>query len=116
MKTILIADDEEDIRITIKTILESEGYKVIEAKNGTACLKTIKEKKPDLVLLDIMMPGTPSEEIIQKAKSAKIVYFSAKTVTDEDIKELTKPTNVKGFIKKPFDVKSLVKEIKKHAK
>lgn len=56
-KLILIVDDEESIRQTLNGILEDEGYKTIEAENGSAALDIIQEESPDLVLLDIWMPG-----------------------------------------------------------
>lgn len=68
MKTILVVDDEPDIRESVKNILETQGYKVLNVTDGQSCLKTLCELTPDLILLDIMMPGTPVEEIIKMRK------------------------------------------------
>jgi CheY-like chemotaxis protein len=54
-QTILIIDDDEDFRISIRTLLESHNYEVIEADSGKQGLKMLKEQKPDLIVLDIMM-------------------------------------------------------------
>ena len=73
-KTIMIVDDEPDIKETVKTILEKDGYTVITAINGDDCLKQLETGlKPDLILMDIMMPGTPVREIIPKIKGIKII-------------------------------------------
>jgi CheY-like chemotaxis protein len=113
-KTIMVVDDEEDIRSTVKTILENEGFNVITAVNGDDCLKKVegKGKKPDLILLDIMMPGTPVREIIPKLK-AKIAFLSVVTTTEAEKEELLKQKNVVDFIHKPFDVDYLVAQVKK---
>ena len=71
-KKIMVVDDEADIRSSVKTILEKEGYEVITAVNGDDCLKKLEKGKPDLILLDIMMPGTPVREIVKKIKEVKI--------------------------------------------
>ena len=56
MTTVLIADDEKDIRSALKIYLKPEGYELLEAADGKQALQMVKEKKVDLVLLDIMMP------------------------------------------------------------
>jgi len=112
-KTILVVDDEEDIRETVKTILEKEGYKVLEAVSGDDCLKQLKTEKPDLILMDIMMPGTPVREVVKKIKSVKIAYLSVVRTSEAEKEELLGQKNVVDFIQKPFDVKDLVKRVKK---
>ena len=64
-KTIMVVDDEPDNITTIKTILESNGYKVITAVNGDDCLKKLKRAHPDLILMDVMMPGTPVNIVVK---------------------------------------------------
>ena len=66
-KIILIVDDELSIRESIRMILKNE-YEVLMAGNGSTALKTIKEQKPDLVFLDIIMPGEDGIEILKKIK------------------------------------------------
>ena len=55
--TVLIADDEKEIRDLLRLYLENEGYRIIEASDGMEAVKAVKEKHPDICLLDIMMPG-----------------------------------------------------------
>jgi two-component system nitrogen regulation response regulator NtrX len=68
-KTILVVDDEKDIRISLTGILEDEGYQVITAESGVAALECAREELPDLVLLDIWMPGMDGLETLEKLKT-----------------------------------------------
>jgi len=111
MKTVMIVDDEKDIRDSVKTILEKEGYNVVTAIDGDDALKKVKVAKPDLVLLDIMMPGTPVKDIVPKLKT-KVIYLSVVKISDLEKDELL-GKNVCEFVEKPFDIKYLVSEVKK---
>lgn len=108
MKTILVVDDEPDIRDSVKMILESRGYSVETAENGDECLEKIHNKKPDLVLLDIMMPGTPVSEIVNKINDVKIAFMSVVRISEARKKGLCTSDNIVDFIQKPFDVGDLV--------
>jgi DNA-binding response OmpR family regulator len=112
-KKILVVDDEEDIRNTVKTVLEKEGYEVVLAINGDDALKKWKASKPDLVLMDIMMPGTPVRDIVPKMKSAKIAYLSVVRTSEAEKEDLMKSKNIVDFIQKPFDIKALTAKVKK---
>lgn len=68
-KTILVVDDEKDIRIALTGILEDENYQVITAASGLEALETAREEQPDLVLLDIWMPGMDGLETLEKMKA-----------------------------------------------
>jgi two-component system chemotaxis response regulator CheY len=112
-KNIMIVDDEADIRSTIKTVLEKQGYGVITASSGDDCLKKLEGgDKPELILMDIMMPGTPVKEIIPKIQGTKILYFSSVKMSDEEKKDLEKVGNVVGFMQKPFDINDFIERIK----
>lgn len=113
MKTIMVVDDEIDVRNSVKTILEKNGYKVITAINGDDCLKKLEKDKPDLILMDIMMPGTPVREIIPKIKNIKIAYLSVVRTSEAEKEDLMKSKNIVDFIQKPFDINDLLKKVKK---
>jgi two-component system response regulator ResD len=113
VKKVLVVDDEADIRNTVKTILEKSNYKVITAVNGDDGLKKWKAQKPDLVLMDIMMPGTPVREIIPKMKNAKIVYLSVVLTSEAEKEDLMKSGNIVDFIQKPFDINDIVRRVRK---
>ena len=113
-QTIMVVDDEQDIRTTVKAVLEKEGYIVITAINGDDCLKQVEGgKKPDLILMDIMMPGTPVKDIIPKLGDMKIAYLSVVRTSEAEKEDLMKAKNIVDFIQKPFDIKDLVERVKK---
>ena len=112
MSKVLVVDDEKDIRDSVKMILTKEGYKVSTAVSADDALTKAATVKPDLVLMDIMMPGTPVKEVVPKIK-ANVVYLSVVRLSDLERKELM-GKNVKGYINKPFDIKSLVRNVKKY--
>ena len=112
-KTIMIVDDEPDIRASVKSILEKQGYIVVVAVNGDDCLKKLKTTKPDLILMDIMMPGTPVREVVKKIKDIKIAYLSVVRTSEAEKEDLFGQSNIVDFIQKPFDIKDLVARVKK---
>lgn len=104
-KTILVVDDSAFMRLSIMGNFPEGAYNFIEASNGEEALKFFKDKQPDLVLLDLVMPkmrGVEALENIKKLdKNAKVVVITAvgrKIVTDECTR-----LGAAGVIKKPFD-------------
>jgi len=112
-KTILVVDDEEDIRAVLVTILEKEGYHVITANNGDECLKKVSDSV-DLILLDIMMPGTPVGEVIKKITKTKILFCTVVKTTEAEKELLFNGDNIVDFIQKPFDIEDVIKKVKKN--
>lgn len=110
-KTILVVDDEPDVRDSVKIILETKGYKVETAVDGDDCLKKLNEIKPDLILLDIMMPGTPVDEVIKKIKDIKIAFMSVVRISEARKRGLCKQENIVDFLQKPFNVSDLVDRV-----
>ncbi len=101
---ILIADDEPGIRDMLRLYLENEQYEVIEAENGAQALRLTADQKPDLVLLDIMMPGMDGYQTlkhIRKDNNIPVIIISAK---DEDAsKILGLDLGADDYISKPFN-------------
>jgi DNA-binding NtrC family response regulator len=123
MKKIMIVDDEEDIRMSSQRILEAKGYDVVVAEDGDECLQIIEKEKPDLVLLDILMPGNPVQEVLKKIKKFKVIIFSVVTLAEGKISESGQkiPTsadfpNVVDYIQKPFTMSIFLKKIEKALK
>jgi DNA-binding response OmpR family regulator len=110
-KTILVVDDEPDIRQSVKIILEKNGYKVNTAEDGDDCLLKIKEEIPDLILLDIMMPGTPVHVFIQQIKDIKIAFMSVVRISDARRKGLCIQENIVDFLQKPFNITDLIDRV-----
>jgi DNA-binding response OmpR family regulator len=111
MKTILIVDDDPDVLDSLKRILRVNEYKVFTASNGEECLEKVNEYNPDLVLLDIMMPGMPIDEVVKQIKDTKIAFISIVRVSDAQRRGLCSQENVVGFFQKPFDVSDLVEKV-----
>lgn len=111
-KTVLVVDDESDVRKSVRMILETNGYKVIEAKDGDDCIKKVKNKDFDLVLLDIMMPGVPVREVVKHITDVKIIFMSVVRISDARRQGLTAQGNVVDFLQKPFNVSDLVERVK----
>ncbi len=109
-KTILIVDDEEDIRVSVGQLFEMSGYTVITAKDGIDCLEKLERTIPDLVILDIMMPRMNGWDVAARIKEnpqwrdIPIVFLTAKG--DEMSIGMGNLAAVE-YITKPFDVMQL---------
>lgn len=117
-KKIMVVDDEENLLELVKTIFEKEGFEVISASNGKECLEKLKEVKPDLILMDMMMPGMSGRETTEKirenpeTKNLKIVFLTVARFSEVG-KNMLKKLNVLDYITKPFDNEDLVCRVKK---
>jgi len=117
-KKIMTVDDEENLIELVKAILETEGYEVIAASNGKECLEKLKTDKPDLILLDMMMPGMSGRETCEmirknpKTKNLKVAFVTVARFSEVG-KDILKKLNAVDYITKPFDNKDLVKRVKK---
>jgi two-component system response regulator VicR len=110
-KTILVVDDEPDIRDSVKIILETNGYEVITAVDGNDCLEKLQEVKPDLILLDIMMPGIPVDDVVKQIKDIKIAFMSVVRISDARKRGLCTQDNIVDFFQKPFNVSDLIDRV-----
>jgi two-component system, chemotaxis family, chemotaxis protein CheY len=112
MAKILIAEDSQFMRGVLADILKELGHQFIEAENGTQALEMITKENPDLVLLDIIMPGEDGIKVLQKVgETSKIVVISA--VGQEKMVDQAKSLGAKDYIIKPFENEK-VKQIIKH--
>lgn len=111
----MVVDDEVTLRHTVRLVLEAEGYSVSEASNADDCWEKIQEDLPDLILLDIRMPGMPAVELIRRIKESprlrkiRIVYMTAVVGAKEVTKRLE---GVITAIEKPFKNDELVAVVK----
>ena len=110
---VLVADDEKEIRNLLRLYLENESFDVIEASDGVETLELIKEKKPDICLLDIMMPGIDGLRVMQKIRQESnipIMIISARTADAERILGLN--LGADDYIPKPFNPLEVVARVK----
>ncbi len=112
-KKILVADDDTHIRRLIAELLIAEGFKVIMAEDGDEALHICLEERPDLVVLDIIMPGMDGMEVCRRVRdetSAPIIFLTAK----DDITDLVSGLAIGGddYITKPFKGAELIARVK----
>ena len=112
-KLIYIADDEDNIRYLVKTFLENTGYEVEDFNNGELLLEKFQIKPCDMVILDVMMPGSDGFEICKKIREESIVPIIMLTARDTDIDYITGITlGSDDYFTKPFSPMSLVMRVK----
>lgn len=113
---ILIVDDEPNIVISLEYLLKKEGFEVSVATDGEAALRQAGEFRPDLILLDVMMPKKSGFEVCESLRAdasqaeLKIIMLTAKGRETEVTKGLALGAN--AYITKPFSTKDLVAQIK----
>jgi two-component system nitrogen regulation response regulator NtrX len=110
MKTILIVDDEQSIRESLKGILQDEGFRTLFAPNGEEGLNLVKEDNPDLVLLDIWMPGMDGLETLQRIREGhpeQLVIMMSGHGTIETAVKATK-LGAYDFIEKPLSLEKVL--------
>ncbi len=112
-KTILIVDDEQPIREILVYNLKKEGYNTIEASDGATAVDIALEKKPDLILLDIMLPKLDGLSVCKRIKNSLNVPIIMLTAKDGEIdKILGLELGADDYITKPFSVRELVARVK----
>ena len=108
-KCVLICEDDEGITEIVQIVLESSGYKVVVDSDSTNIYQRILEIKPDLILLDLWMPGLNGEEITillkadPQTRRIPIIIMSANT----DTAQIAKQAGAEAFLAKPFDIVAL---------
>ena len=112
-KTILIVDDEQPIREILVYNLKKEGYNTIEASDGATAVDIALEKKPDLILLDIMLPKLDGLSVCKRIKNSLNVPIIMLTAKDGEIdKILGLELGADDYITKPFSIRELVARVK----
>lgn len=115
-KKILVVDDEQDLLDFVKIRLEGNNYNVVTATDGVIALEVFKKERPDLVLLDILMPKLDGFKVCQALKNnpltanIPVIMLTAKDRID-DIKQ-AKQIGANGYLVKPFDAATLLFDIK----
>ena len=109
MPNILIIDDDAHINDIVSKALQSEGYSVSSAYSGTEALLLLSQSKPDLVLLDLMLPGLSGEELLPQIRDIPVIVVSAKADVTDKVGLLM--GGACDYITKPFDMKELLARI-----
>lgn len=109
MKSILVVDDDLHIGNMLEEALVKEGYSVTRAYSGTEALLVLAGKTPDLILLDLMLPGLSGEELLPKIKDIPVIVVSAKVDSNSKVNLLL--GGAADYVTKPFNIKELLARI-----
>lgn len=116
-KKILLVDDEPRLLLLVKSRLEASGYEVITAADGEEALAKVASDKPDLVILDMMMPKLDGLQVCEQIKNNKhlakipVIILSAKNEKETLLE--AKKAKANSYIVKPFRPEALLEEVKK---
>ncbi len=116
MARILVVDDSHDIRLLLVAVLQRAGHEVIEAADGASVQSWVSDAKPDLIILDLMMPGMDGWETLAQLKSSPesrdipVIIFSALN-EDEDL-EKARAMGAVDYVAKPWNAKDLLRRIR----
>jgi two-component system alkaline phosphatase synthesis response regulator PhoP len=113
---VLIVDDEMDALLSLKVALEAEGYNVAEAKDGYEAINKVHSEKPDVILLDLMIPGIDGFEVCNQLKSddmyrhIPIIMLTARGEIDDKVEGIE--LGADDYVTKPFNLKELKARVK----
>lgn len=113
-KKILIVEDDEDLHLLYRLFLQGESYRILQARNGKEGLELALREKPDLILLDMIMPVMDGEEFIKKLRFEEKIFdvpIIIASVNDKIAPSLIEKGKVRSVLKKPFPIEVLLREI-----
>ncbi len=111
--TVLVVDDEESVRDLVRRYLERDGFAVEAAEDGTAALEAARRLRPDLIVLDVMLPGLDGIEVLRSVREWSEAYVILLTArSDESDKILGLGIGADDYLTKPFSPRELVARVK----
>jgi CheY-like chemotaxis protein len=114
----MAVDDEESLLELVRGILEAEGFEVVTMPSGQECINKLKTIKPDLIIMDMMMPGMSGRETTEKirenpkTKNIKVMFLTVARFSETGMKNL-RDLGVVDYITKPFENEDFIKRVKK---
>lgn len=109
MATIAIIDDDVYIGDMLEKVLEQEGYAVLRAYSGTEALLLLQKNRPELILLDLMLPGLSGEEVLPQLAGIPVIVISAKVDVTDKVNVLL--SGAADYLTKPFEIQELLARI-----
>src|SRR4030043_1292704 len=117
MRKIMIVEDETDLREKLNLMIRKEGFETLTAEDGDDFLSKIDDFQPDLVTLDVMMPGLNTREILDKLKEKKtkpkIILLTVVRYSEEEKQKLHQ-MGIVDYVTKPFELDNLTNRIHTH--
>jgi two-component system response regulator (stage 0 sporulation protein F) len=109
---ILLVDDDTDVRVCMRMILEDEGYAVDEAPDGPSALEQLRRQTPALLVVDYKMPGMTASELLDRARREGLVRAPVLLMTAaEDGADVAVHAHADGLLKKPFQLDELLQQV-----
>lgn len=112
MQTIAIIEDDESISGLLTEALTEAGYAVTRAYSGTEALMLLERKRPDLILMDLMLPGMPGESLLPYCKGIPVIVISAKAGVEDKVNLLM--DGAVDYMTKPFQIRELLARVAVH--
>jgi len=113
MRRVLIVDDEPHIRTVLRSYLEADGFSVLEAVDGASALRLAREAHPDLLLLDVMLPGLDGLDVLRQLRQDSDVYVILVTARTEEVDKLVGlGVGADDYITKPFSPREVAARVK----
>lgn len=112
MKTIAVIEDNQPIGDLLAEALEGEGYRVERAYSGTEAVYLLERCRPDLILLDLMLPGLSGEELLPRLSGIPVIVVSAKVGIDDKVRLLL--GGATDYVTKPFELRELLARVRVH--
>ena len=109
MATIAVVEDDQPIGNLLQEALEKEGYRVLRAWSGTEALYLLDRERPDLVLLDLMLPGLSGEEVLPQLEGIPVIVVRAKAGLDDKVNVLL--SGAADYLTKPFEIRELLARV-----
>jgi DNA-binding response OmpR family regulator len=114
-RLVLVADDDEDILVLVRTVLERAGYEVVAARTGVEALVLAQERRPDLAVLDISMPELDGLEVLRRLRAdastsdVPVLLLSARVQEDDVARGFA--TGANAYVQKPFSPRELADRV-----
>jgi DNA-binding response OmpR family regulator len=113
MRRVLVVDDEPHIRTVLRGYLEADGFEVVEAADGESAVRLVHEQRPDLILLDVMLPGIDGLEVLRQLRAFTDVYVVLVTARAEEVDKLVGlGVGADDYVTKPFSPREVTARVK----
>ncbi len=113
MRQVLVVDDEPHIRTVLRGYLEAEGFAVSEAADGEAAIRQVRQHAPELMLLDVMLPGIDGLEVLRRVRTFSDVYVILVTARSEEVDKLVGlGVGADDYVTKPFSPREVAARVK----
>ena len=118
MTKLMVVEDEADTRDVVELFLQNEGYETETACDGVEFLSKVDSFYPDIVTLDVMMPGLSTREILsglkERVANPKIILLTVIKLSDVEVEHLQHLGNIVDYVLKPFELRDLLDRIHRH--